>query len=170
MRWRSFAEIFPSRLSRADDDCINKALCLCGRGSFAREERKTGKRTAPGTGQKIMQEAGLEPARYCYHRHLKPARLPIPPFLHLKENMKFSMSLSRADLYIISNCRPLVNAFFEQNIRKIREFFRAHNIFRVSMRSGRHFPYERFRCGRENAGRPAHRRFPQETYHGSRAG
>ncbi|MGN0389808.1 MAG: hypothetical protein ACI4L2_03260, partial [Wujia sp.] len=21
----------------------------------------------------------LEPTRYCYHRHLKPARLPIPP-------------------------------------------------------------------------------------------
>ncbi len=33
-------------------------------------------------GIKRMQEAGLEPARYCYHRHLKPARLPIPPFLH----------------------------------------------------------------------------------------
>lgn len=29
-----------------------------------------------------MQEMGLEPTRYCYHRHLKPARLPIPPFLH----------------------------------------------------------------------------------------
>ena len=28
-----------------------------------------------------MQEMGLEPTRYCYHRHLKPARLPIPPFL-----------------------------------------------------------------------------------------
>ena len=25
---------------------------------------------------------GLEPTRYCYHRHLKPARLPIPPLLH----------------------------------------------------------------------------------------
>ena len=31
--------------------------------------------------KKIVQEAGLEPARYCYHRHLKPARLPIPPLL-----------------------------------------------------------------------------------------
>ena len=30
-----------------------------------------------------MQEVGLEPTRYCYHRHLKPARLPIPPFLRL---------------------------------------------------------------------------------------
>ena len=29
-----------------------------------------------------MQEMGLEPTRYCYHRHLKPARLPIPPLLH----------------------------------------------------------------------------------------
>ena len=26
---------------------------------------------------------GLEPARYCYHRHLKPARLPIPPYPHI---------------------------------------------------------------------------------------
>ena len=28
-----------------------------------------------------MQEMGLEPTRYCSHRHLKPARLPIPPLL-----------------------------------------------------------------------------------------
>ena len=27
----------------------------------------------------IVQKMGLEPTRYCYHRHLKPARLPIPP-------------------------------------------------------------------------------------------
>ena len=31
-----------------------------------------------------MQEMGLEPTRYCYHRHLKPARLPIPPLLHFR--------------------------------------------------------------------------------------
>ena len=29
----------------------------------------------------FMQEKGLEPSLYCYNRHLKPARLPIPPFL-----------------------------------------------------------------------------------------
>ena len=29
----------------------------------------------------MMQKMGLEPTRYCYHRHLKPARLPIPPLL-----------------------------------------------------------------------------------------
>ncbi len=28
-----------------------------------------------------MQEMGLEPTRPCGHRHLKPARLPIPPLL-----------------------------------------------------------------------------------------
>ena len=32
--------------------------------------------------KKRVQEAGLEPAQSCDHRHLKPARLPIPPFLH----------------------------------------------------------------------------------------
>ena len=30
-----------------------------------------------------MQKVGLEPKRYCYHRHLKPARLPIPPLLRM---------------------------------------------------------------------------------------
>ena len=38
----------------------------------------------PGKRQKKMQEMGLEPTRYCYHRHLKPARLPIPPLLHFR--------------------------------------------------------------------------------------
>ena len=28
--------------------------------------------------------AGIEPARYCYHRILSPARLPIPPSGHLR--------------------------------------------------------------------------------------
>ena len=28
-----------------------------------------------------MQKMGLEPTLYCYNRHLKPARLPIPPLL-----------------------------------------------------------------------------------------
>ena len=27
----------------------------------------------------MVPEAGLEPVWYCYHWHLKPARLPIPP-------------------------------------------------------------------------------------------
>ncbi len=30
----------------------------------------------------LVQEMGLEPTRSCDHRHLKPARLPIPPLLH----------------------------------------------------------------------------------------
>ena len=35
----------------------------------------------------LMQKMGLEPTRYCYHRHLKPARLPIPPLLHVNRHM-----------------------------------------------------------------------------------
>ena len=38
--------------------------------------------------QKKMQEMGLEPTRYCYHRHLKPARLPIPPLLQKKLSIR----------------------------------------------------------------------------------
>ena len=45
-----------------------------------------------------MQEMGLEPTRYCYHRHLKPARLPIPPLLRTND--------------ILSNVGGNVNYFF----------------------------------------------------------
>ena len=44
--------------------------------------------------EKIMQEMGLEPTRSCDHRHLKPARLPIPPLLHF---ISFSRSLRLPD-------------------------------------------------------------------------
>ena len=46
----------------------------------------------------LMQEMGLEPTRYCYHRHLKPARLPIPPLLRTND--------------ILSNVGENVNYFF----------------------------------------------------------
>ena len=45
-----------------------------------KDERWDGRELAAD--KKRVQEVGLEPTRYCYHRHLKPARLPIPPFLH----------------------------------------------------------------------------------------
>ena len=37
---------------------------------------------------RLVPKAGIEPARYCYHRILSPARLPIPPLKHIffKEN------------------------------------------------------------------------------------
>ena len=31
----------------------------------------------------MVPKAGIEPARYCYHRILSPARLPIPPLRHI---------------------------------------------------------------------------------------
>ena len=43
-----------------------------------------------------MQEKGLEPSLYCYNRHLKPARLPIPPFLRtvdLKTSVKLPLKI-----------------------------------------------------------------------------
>jgi hypothetical protein len=30
----------------------------------------------------MVPEAGIEPARYCYHWILSPARLPVPPLRH----------------------------------------------------------------------------------------
>ena len=34
---------------------------------------------APSKESAFVPEAGVEPARYCYHWILNPARLPIPP-------------------------------------------------------------------------------------------
>ena len=62
--------------------------------------------------KKIVQEAGLEPARYCYHRHLKPARLPIPPFLHNFYYEDFVASQQHNILYMKKAL--VVNSFFEK--------------------------------------------------------
>ena len=41
--------------------------------------------------KKIVQEAGLEPARYCYHRHLKPAHnFYYEALLHLNNIMYYT--------------------------------------------------------------------------------
>ena len=46
--------------------------------------KKTGKMTSHLSC--FMQEAGLEPALCCHNRHLKPARLPIPPLLRTRRH------------------------------------------------------------------------------------
>ena len=53
-----------------------------------------------------MRKMGLEPTRYCYHRHLKPARLPIPPLLRTND--------------IVSTFRKYVNR--KNNFNKIKKF------------------------------------------------
>ena len=35
----------------------------------------------------LVPEAGVEPARYRYHRILSPARLPIPSFRHMQNGV-----------------------------------------------------------------------------------
>ena len=47
----------------------------------------------------MVPEAGVEPARYRYHRILSPARLPIPSF-------------RRKNRYIVSQNQPAVKSFF----------------------------------------------------------
>ena len=56
---------------------------------------------------------GLEPTRYCYHRHLKPARLPIPPLLHLLLSLRF---YKHKEYYTII-CKTSQD-YFEKNNRK----------------------------------------------------
>ena len=38
-----------------------------------------------------MQEKGLEPSGYCYHTDLNRARLPIPPFLQIKQQCYYTL-------------------------------------------------------------------------------
>ncbi len=46
-----------------------------------------------------MQKMGLEPTRYCYHRHLKPARLPIPPLLRTYDILSERMTYCKKNLF-----------------------------------------------------------------------
>ena len=39
-----------------------------------------------------MQKKGLEPSLYCYNRHLKPARLPIPPLLRTEQILFYTLT------------------------------------------------------------------------------
>ena len=54
-----------------------------------------------------MQEKGLEPSLCCHNRHLKPARLPIPPLLR-------TIDLSPTKSILLSN-RLQVNDNFQKN-------------------------------------------------------
>ena len=58
---------------------------------------------------------GLEPTRSCDHRHLKPARLPIPPLLHF-------LCFSRVPdcLIIIQHIFPNVNTNFQKNLKNFK--------------------------------------------------
>ena len=71
--------------------------------------------------EKIMQEMGLEPTRSCDHRHLKPARLPIPPLLHF---LSCSSHVPLNKTYItrwFRICQQLFSNFF----KKFQIFFFA---------------------------------------------
>ena len=65
----------------------------------------------------MVREAGVEPARPCEHRHLKPASLPIPPLAH---------PYVRAVLFsagcIIPQCFSNVNLFLAGNKKSEQAF------------------------------------------------
>jgi hypothetical protein len=46
----------------------------------------------------LVPRVGLEPTRYCYHRILNPARLPVPPPRHEGQYIK---ALYRVNLYFV---------------------------------------------------------------------
>ena len=58
---------------------------------------------------------GLEPTRSCDHRHLKPARLPIPPFLH------FVNRLTSLCLAPFVDCSLIITQEWDNVNRKIQK-------------------------------------------------
>ena len=56
---------------------------------------------------RLVLKVGIEPTRYCYHRILSPARLPIPPLKHfnngVSETIRTSDPLIKSQLlYLLS--------------------------------------------------------------------
>ena len=64
----------------------------------------------------MVREAGVEPARPCEHRHLKPASLPIPPLAHL-----LNCRRSSATGHILPQASKNVNNFFKKSFRNFFE-------------------------------------------------
>ena len=58
---------------------------------------------------------GLEPTRSCDHRHLKPARLPIPPFLH------FFNRLASLCFALLVDCSLIITQELDNVNRKIQK-------------------------------------------------
>ena len=83
--WGSFCcriAFFPISASFWGPFCCRVALFSGGRPrlwSISWRSRVNGTQKAPQERCFSVPRAGIEPARYCYHRILSPARLPIPP-------------------------------------------------------------------------------------------
>ncbi len=62
----------------------------------------------------FMQKKGLEPSLYCYNRHLKPARLPIPPLLRTEQMLFyiFPVQMSIPNFIFLSFFRENFSCIF----------------------------------------------------------
>ena len=70
-----------------------------------------------------MQEMGLEPTRYCYHWHLKPARLPIPPLLQTNNIVSFlPQQVKRKIKKNCFNCMKNLFYFFVKKLLTKEDF------------------------------------------------
>ena len=73
-----------------------------------------------------MQKMGLEPTRHCCHRHLKPARLPIPPLLQARCIIPYTppscqpISLKSCSKYL-HRCQISQNMFLARLLSAIPE-------------------------------------------------
>ena len=56
----------------------------------------------------VMRKMGLEPTRYCYHKILSLARLPVPTLPHSRYE-----NICHNDLTIITNVPKNVNYYFQ---------------------------------------------------------
>ena len=74
---------------------------------------------------------GLEPTRHCCHRHLKPARLPIPPLLH--NSYHACLSDSQDILYLVCMKKSIPNLFNIVVFWCFSTFFSANPMKKVEM-------------------------------------
>ena len=75
------------RWERACKRAAAASVTFCERGGMTECMRKARSKTGlfewSAVHSDVVPVVGVEPTRYCYHRILSPARLPIPPYRHI---------------------------------------------------------------------------------------
>ena len=88
----------------------------------------------------FVHPVGLEPTLYCYNRHLKPARLPIPPrmqeegtsFLNLSENSE-DVPLVKTSVYQMKQEFIILR---RQDVSKHQAMYKLHGFATQAERVG----------------------------------
>ena len=127
-------KLFKQHCGRPSAFSRKQGLTMMKRSVYTRSENKKARKPVCIKGlrafEKVVPEAGVEPARYRYHRILSPARLPIPSFRqlyrsHLQRCYYIIIERKKQELFYIflffgrknDFCSP--NAFYVQKCARI---------------------------------------------------